>query len=133
MGKPLLLDIKEKSIKEVIYETSGDNTGEATLNKSVADFNYIEIVLIASDNREVVRIDNPNEKTFWRELSYSQGNEYFKVFSKFAINGNKITPVVANCGYYTINYTNNQVLMHLDRTNYIRIQKVIGGKYYKEN
>lgn len=135
MSKPKNLEIEEKLKKlqiKTLYENSEDYRGEITLSETSKNFDYVNLTLVTSDNEKTIRIDKPDGKIFWEELGYSLSNEYAKVFSKFAINGTKITPVVANCGYYTINYTNNQVLMHLDRTNYIRIKKVIGGKYYEE-
>lgn len=132
MSRPLLLDLKEKSILKTLYENPADFRGEIILSETSENFDYVDLTLMASDNEKTIRINKPNGKTFWEELGYSLPNEYAKVFSKFEINANKITPVVANCGYYTINYLNNSVVMHLDQTNYIRIKKVVGGKYYEE-
>ncbi len=132
MSRPLLLDLKEKSILKTLYENPGDFTGEVILNESTKNFDYIEVTLGTNDNEKIRKIEDPNGKIFWEELGYSLSNEYAKVFSKFAINNNNITPVVANCGYYTISYLNNSVAMHLDQTNYIRILKVVGGNYYEE-
>ena len=132
MSRPLLLDLKEKSILKTLYENPNDFTGEVILNENIENFDYIEVTLGTNDNEKIRKIENPNEKIFWEELGYSLSNEYAKVFSKFVINNNKITPVVANCGYYTISYLNNSVIMHLDQTNYIRILKVVGGNYYEE-
>ena len=133
MGKPLLLDLKEKATLKTLYENLGDITGEILLNESVENFDYIEVILTVDDNRKTIKINNPHEKTFWEEMGYSLENDYAKVFSKFKIVGNKITPIFANCGYYTISYLNSEINMNLDRNNYIRIYKVIGGKYYEEN
>lgn len=134
MSEPKFLEL-EKDLKKLqtktLYENLEDYRGEITLSETVENFDYIYLILVAADNEKTIRIDNPNAKIFWEELGYSLSNEYAKVFSKFAIDGNKITPIIANCGYYTINYMNNQVEMHLDRTNYIRIRKVLGGRYYE--
>lgn len=133
MSKPLLLDLKEKSILKTLYESSEDHTGEITLSESSENFDYLELELVVNNNRKTIKINNPHGQTFWEEMGYSLANQYAKVFSLFAINSNKITPQTANCGYYTIDYLNNDVIMHLDKNNYIRIVKVVGGNYYEEN
>lgn len=132
MSKPLILDIKEKSEIKILYNNAG-STGEVVLSKSVETFDYIEITMIANDDRKTIRVDEPNNKTFYETLQYANGNDHIEVFSKFAINNNKIVPITANCGYKSTNYLNSEVVMHLDKTNYIGIVKVTAGKYYKEN
>ena len=135
MSKPLLLDLKEKSEIKILHESNNDEEilGEITLSENIKNFDYIEIIMGVNDDSKTIKVDEPNGKTFYENLQYASGNNHIEVFSKFAINGNKITPVTANCGYKTTNYLNSELVMHLDRTNYIRILKVIGGKYYEKN
>ena len=134
MAKPLILVLKEKIMTKKLFEGKSDieMLGEINLNDNTKDFDYIEITLKISDNEKTIKINNPSGKTFWEELPYTLSDYYAKAFSRFLIKDNKIISIADNCGYYTINYLNSQVNMHLNRTNYIRIKEVIGGKYYSE-
>lgn len=113
-------------VDKILYEDISGTNAEVSLSESVANFDYICIVLGTTDNVRTIRIDNADGKILYQSLEYALGNEHIKVFSKFAINQNRILPIVANCGYYSINYLDNSVTMHLDRKNYISIIKVIG-------
>ena len=112
----------------VLYENSLGNDSEISLSKNLEDYDYICIIFLTTDNEKTIRIDNANGKSFYQSFEYSLGNDHIHVFSKFSTTQNKIIPITTNCGYYSINYLNNSVTMHLDRTNYIKISKVIGYK-----
>lgn len=132
MSKPLILDLKEKieNLKEkILYENKEGSSTEINLNDNITNYKTIEIVVKATDTEKVIKIDNPTiDKTFFEKLCYTLGNDLIEVFSKFAIYENKISPINANCGYYSIKLTSSDLAMNFDRTNYIKITKVIGYK-----
>lgn len=132
MSRPLILELKEKieNLKEkILYENKEGSSTEINLNDNITNYKTIEIVVKATDTEKVIKIDNPNiNKTFFENLCYTLGNDLIEVFSKFAIYENKISPINANCGYYSIKLTSSDLEMHFDRTNYIKITKVVGYK-----
>ena len=132
MSKPLNLILKEEVEKlkgTVLYENEEGSSTEINLNDNITNYKTIEIVVKATDTEKVIKIDNPTiNKTFFEKLCYTLGNDLIEVFSKFAIYENKISPINANCGYYSIKLTSSDLAMNFDRTNYIKITKVIGYK-----
>ena len=111
---------------KILYDNSLGSTSDVTLNESVANFDYICIVIASTDTEKTIRIDDADNKSIYETLEYASGENHVITFSRFAINKNKIEVVTANCGYYTIGYLNSNVTMNLDRRNYIYIKKVIG-------
>lgn len=132
MSKPLNLILKEeveKLKREVLYENEEGSSTEINLNNNITKYNSIEITLKATETEKVIKIDNPNiNKTFFENLCYTLGNDLIYVFSKFVIYENKISPITANCGYYAIGLISGNLVMNFDKTNYIKITKVIGYK-----
>ena len=132
MSKPLILDLKEKieNLKEkILYENKEGSSTEINLNDNITNYKTIEIVVKATDTEKVIKIDNPNiNKTFFENLCYTLKNDLIYVFSKFIIYENKISPINANCGYYSIKLISSDLAMNFDKTNYIKITKVIGYK-----
>lgn len=112
----------------VLYNNNSGTPGVVTLSENANNFDYLIITMGAGGTPKTIRVDRFNSEIF-EEVVYSAGSEFFHAFSKFVINTNNIQPVAANCGYYTINYINSAVAMHLDTTNYIYITKVVGVKY----
>ena len=133
MSKPLILILKNKLMKKTLYENNEGSTQEISLSKNSADFDYVEITAKTQETEYTFRVKNPNGKIVDEEMWYPLGSLHVKIFSRFAINGNKITPVTANCGYYSINYLTSEVIMNLDQTNYFNITKVVGGYDYLES
>lgn len=132
MSKPLILVLKEEieNLKgKILYENEEGSSTEINLNDNITNYKTIEIVVKATDTEKVIKIDKPIiEKTFFEKLCYTLGNDLIEVFSKFAIYENKISPINANCGYYSIKLTSSVLAMNFDRTNYIKITKVVGYK-----
>ena len=132
MSKPLILELKEKieNLKEkILYENKEGSSTEINLNDNITNYKTIEIVVKATDTEKVIKIDNPNiNKTFFENLCYTLENDLIYVFSKFIIYENKISPINANCGYYSIKLISSDLAMNFDKTNYIKITKVIGYK-----
>ncbi len=132
MSKPLNLILKEEVEKlkgTVLYENEEGSSTEINLNDKITNYKTIEIVVKATDTEKVIKIDNPTiDKTFFEKLCYTLGNDLIEVFSKFAIYENKISPINANCGYYSIKLISSDLAMNFDKTNYIKITKVIGYK-----
>lgn len=130
MSKPLNLILKEEVEKlkgKILYENDEGSSTEINLNDNITNYNSIEITLKTTDTEKVIKIDNPTiNKTFFEKMCYTLGNDFVQVFSKFIIYENKIRPVTENCGYYTIALTSSNLVMNFDKTNYIRITKVIG-------
>ena len=132
MSKPLNLILKEEVEKlkgTVLYENEEGSSTEIYLNDNITNYNSMEITIKATDTEKIIKIDKPNSnKTFFEKLCYTLGNDLIEVFSKFAIYENKISPINANCGYYSIKLISSDLEMHFDKTNYIKITKVIGYK-----
>ena len=125
--------LNEKIEIKKLYENLEGNSGEVQLNNSSENFDYFYITFIVLVNEEqqekTIRVDKPNGKVFCESMQYSLANDHVEVFSRFAINNNIIKPLTGNCGYRTQSYLNGSVAMSLDSTNYMRITKVLGGKY----
>lgn len=132
MSKPLNLILKEEVEKlkgKILYENDEGSSTEINLNDNITNYNSIEITLKTTDTEKVIKIDNPTiNKTFFEKMCYTLGNDFIQVFSKFIIYENKISPINANCGYYSIKLISSDLVMNFDRTNYIKITKVIGYK-----
>ena len=132
MSKPLNLILKEEVEKlkgTVLYENEEGSSTEINLNDNITNYKTIEIVVKATDTEKVIKIDNPTiDKTFFEKLCYTLGNDLIEVFSKFIIYENKISPITANCGYYSIKLISSDLAMNFDKTNYIKITKVVGYK-----
>lgn len=111
---------------KILYDNPLGCTSDVTLNESVANFDYICIVVVGTNTEKTIRIDDADNKSIYETLEYASGNNHVVIFSRFVINQNKISVITANCGYYTIDYLNSNVKMNLDRKNYIYIKKVIG-------
>ena len=130
MSKPLILALEEKTQKTVLYSNNEGSNEEIILAESSANFDWIEITGIANGTEKTFRVKNlknPSGKIVTESLWYESGNLHITIFFKLAVNGDAISPVTVNCGYYSINYLNNEVAMQLDQTNYFRITEVIGG------
>lgn len=135
----------EDNIEESIYEEVGkiklkslygnsEGTREqVTLSETSNNYDYFYITFNAKTENEksekTIRIDKPNQKIFYENMQYSRGNDYVEIFSKFNINNNTITPILASCGYRSQSYLNGNITMRLDNINYMYITKVIGGKF----
>ena len=132
MSKPLILVLKEEieNLKgKILYENEEGSSTEIYLNDNITNYNSMEITIKATDTEKIIKIDKPNSnKTFFEKLCYTLGNDLIEVFSKFAIYENKISPINENCGYYAISLFSGSLEMHFDRTNYIKITKVVGYK-----
>ena len=132
MSKPLNLILKEKVEKlkgTVLYENEEGSSTEIYLNDNITNYNSMEITIKATDTEKIIKIDKPNiNKTFFENLCYTLGNDLIYVFSKFIIHENKISPINANCGYYSIKLISSDLAMNFDKTNYIKITKVVGYK-----
>lgn len=133
MSKPLNLILKEEVEKlkgTVLYENEEGSSTEINLNDNITNYKTIEIVVKATDTEKVIKIDNPTiDKTFFEKLCYTLANDLIEVFSKFIISEeSKIRAIPENCGYYVINLFSSNLEMHFDKTNYIKITKVVGYK-----
>lgn len=132
MSKPLNLILKEEVEKlkgKVLYENDEGSSTEINLNDNITNYNSIEISIKTTDTEKIIKIDNPTiNKTFFEKLCYTLGNNFIQVFSKFIIYENKISPVTENCGYYAISLFSGSLDMYFDKTNYIKITKIIGYK-----
>lgn len=127
-----ILEVLQDNIEDaietgkILYDNPLGCTSDVTLNESVANFDYICIVVVGTNTEKTIRIDDADNKSIYETLEYASGNNHVVIFSRFVINQNKISVITANCGYYTIDYLNSNVKMNLDRKNYIYIKKVIG-------
>lgn len=130
MSKPKILEIEELSKEKRLYKNDEGSNGIITLSENTADFDWIDIVGGANGTEKTFRVKNFKNslgKIVTESLWYESGSLHITIFFKLAINGNKITPVTANCGYWSINYLNKAVDMILDQTNYFKITEVIAG------
>ena len=130
MGKPKILEIENLNEEKRLYKNDEGNSGIVNLSESSANFDWIDITGGANGTEKTFRVKNlknPSGKIVTESLWYESGSLHITIFFKFAINGNTIAPVTANCGYYSINYSNDAVDMVLDRTNYFKISEVIAG------
>lgn len=130
MSKPKILEIEKLSEEKRLYKNEEGSNGTVNLSESTTNFDWIDVTGIANGAEKTFRVKNfknPSGKIVTDSLWYESGNLHITIFFKLAINGNTISPVTANCGYYSINYLNDEVDMQLDQTNYFRITEVIGG------
>lgn len=113
---------------EILYQSEDGSTNSVTLNKSVAEFDFIDITVSAQNSYKTFRVINPNGKNINENMYYVLGNLWVMVFSSFVISGNLIAPILENCGYWNINISANALAMQKDENNYLAITKVVGYK-----
>ena len=121
-------NIEEAINGEILYQNAEGSTNAVTLNKSVTEFDFIDITVTAQNSYKTFRVINPNGKNINENMHYILGNLWIMVFSTFEISGNSISPVLEDCGYWNINISANALAMQKDNNNYMGITKVVGYK-----
>ena len=121
-------NIEEAINGEILYQSENGSTNSITLSKSVTEFDFIDVTVVAQNSYKTFRVINPNGKNINENMHYILGNLWVMVFSTFEISGNSIAPISENCGYWNINISANALAMQKDNNNYLAITKVVGYK-----
>lgn len=116
---------------DILYSNLIGSRVEITLLKSVSDYKRIKVFYFNGDINNSVEIDLSSNKTdFLMTSEYKSGTTIAHTFARYKINNMTLTPILDECGYYTL--SSQGTALHYDNTNYSSIYKVIGYKEVSE-
>lgn len=109
-----------------LYNNSTGSAGEITLSDSISNYSKIKIFFTSTVEGCYEFIPQSTAVKIGIGSIYKTGSLFIQTIGTYSCNGNKLTPQLEECGYYSV--SNNAIQIHWDNTNYCKIKKVIGYK-----
>lgn len=109
-----------------LYSNNAGSSSEITLSDSISNYSRIKIFFTSTVEGCYEFIPQNTAVKIGIGSIYKTGSLFIQTIGTYSCNGNKLTPQLEECGYYSI--SNNAIQMHWDNTNYCSIKKVIGYK-----
>ena len=109
-----------------LYSNNAGSSSEITLSDSISNYSRIKIFFTSTVEGCYEFIPQNTAVKIGIGSIYKTGSLFIQTIGTYSCNGNKLTPQLKECGYYSV--SNNAIQIHWDSINYCSIKKVIGYK-----